>query len=350
MGGSPDGEPEPSEVTPQELDENANVRVRRRDRSKWKERAEDHLKDFLPEHVRDAATAAVLHHLDLTADGKPLKVVNRDRHAQSLYLLKNVLFCKETGLPMKGRLSGDKGKEVRKYGISKGARIPRSDAPSQKCVRAEPAERAVMELVRTAVLDQPRMTEAMAKVLSLAEREKKSDGDVAKMQREVKRLRNQIAVLSDDVSEDEHGDDDPVVQKITRVRREIDRLTIAIRQAGATPSTKPHDPQEAMERLARELEEFGRKIDAADIPLLMAVLELLVTRVDVDRDTKEFEVQLDVPSWLANLLNRPLPAGLDELLACKPQIEAHPENRAILGIFQCEYEQKPPCYKCRRAA
>jgi hypothetical protein len=140
------------------------------------------------------------------------------------------------------------------------------------------------------------------------------------------------------------------VQKIARVRREIERLTITIRQAGATPSAKPHDPQQAIERLAKELEEFGRKIDAAEIPLLTAVLELLVTRVDVDRDTKEFEAQLAVPSWLAHLLNRPLPAGLDELIGCKPQIEAHPETQAILGIFRCEYEQKPPCYRCRRAA
>ncbi len=169
------------------------------------------------------------------------------------------------------------------------------------------------------------------------------------LQKQVKRLRKQIVMLSDQIEDDEAADD-PIVQKIAQVNREIDRLNIAMRQAGLKPSTKPSDPQKTIQWLADELEQFGRKIGPPDVPLVTAVLELLVNRLDVDRDTKQFEMELAVPSWLGDCLKRPLPAGLDQLIACKPQIEAHPENHEILGSFRCLFHQKPRCFACRRAA
>ncbi len=174
-GGSTTGEPEPSDVTPEELDQNAHVRVRRRERGKWRELPEEQFRTFLPDNIYDAARAATNQHLARIADGKPLREINRDPHTQSLYILKNILRCKETGFPMKGRLSGKKGKQVRKYGISKGAHIPRSNGPSSKRVSAEPIESSVMALVRQAVLDRPRMVDAMNKVLARAEKAEKCD-------------------------------------------------------------------------------------------------------------------------------------------------------------------------------
>ena len=55
QGGSPNGEPEPSEVTPEELDQNAKIRVRRRTRDKWKEKAQPKFEYFIPEHIREEA-------------------------------------------------------------------------------------------------------------------------------------------------------------------------------------------------------------------------------------------------------------------------------------------------------
>ena len=47
-------------------------------------------------------------------------------------------------------------------------------------------------------------------------------------------------------------------------------MNVVIRQAGATPSAEPHDPQKAIRTLADELEAFGRRINPTDVPLIMA--------------------------------------------------------------------------------
>jgi len=68
------------------------------------------------------------------------------------------------------------------------------------------------------------------------------------------------------------------------------------------------DPQQAIRRWRancrlRPQDQSGRC--AADL----RVIDLLVARLDVDRDTKEFELELAVPSWLGHCLNYPLTGG-----------------------------------------
>jgi len=74
-------------------------------------------------------------------------------------------------------------------------------------------------------------------------------------------------------------------------------------------------------------------------PLICAVIDLLVARLDVDRDTKEFELEL-AGRRAGHCLNYPLPAGLEQLIACKPQIEATRKSE-ILGIFAVCLSRNP---------
>jgi hypothetical protein len=305
--------------------------------------------DFLTDDVRDAAGVATTAHLDAMADAQPLRKVNRDPHTNSLYILKNILFCKHTGHPMTGRLRGKKGRQVRKYGVSKGQHIPR-EGISMKEVLAEPIEQAVVNLVREVILSRPKLIEAMQAVVLRAQRQQRAEPDnIAAMEKQVRRLRKQIALLSDQVSDDDEQDQsDPIIQRIEHAKQEIARLNTAMRMAGATPAPKNHDPQTAIEQLSDELAAFGRRIDPSDVPTITAVLQLLVQRIDVDRHTKEFEVTLAIPSWFGRVLQHPLPEGLDLLSACKPQIEAHPEGDVILAFFRCDASGRPACYTCRR--
>ena len=110
-GGSANGEPEPSDTTPEELDQNAKIKAKRRKRSEWVELDASAFADFLPSNVRDAARVETLAYLDPTADGEPLRNFTRDPHAKSLYILTNILCCRKTGIAMTGRVSGKKGKQ-----------------------------------------------------------------------------------------------------------------------------------------------------------------------------------------------------------------------------------------------
>jgi len=170
------------------------------------------------------------------------------------------------------------------------------------------------------------------------------------MEKQIKGLRNKIALLSDQLDTDgeEINPDDPVVRKIKYAKLKIAHLKAAIREAGSTPNRFTRDPNVNIKLLADKLEKFGRKIDPSEVQVVRAVLELLISRLAVDLNTKEFELELAFPSWLGNALQGPRIAGLDELLTWKPFIKAHPENQEILGVFQCDADGKPMCYACRR--
>jgi hypothetical protein len=101
-------------------------------------------------------------------------------------------------------------------------------------------------------------------------------------------------------------------------------------------------------RLAREFEDFGRDIDQQDIPHLRRILEMLDAKFIADLVTKEVEMEFALPSWLAGALGTAGRVGLDELSAYKTFMEAHPENRVILGVFHCDGQGRPVCFACRR--
>ena len=343
-GGSTTGEPEPSELTPEELQKSAKIKTRRRDRSKWKERPSPQFNEFLPEQVREAARAATNAYLDGTADG-PLRPKNRDPHIQSLYFLKNLLTCKTTGLPMTGRLGGRKGKQKRQYAISKGAHIPRANSNLSKRVYAEPIDRAVLELIQAVVRDRPRIEEAMNAALARSKQQHAvANPTIADLEKQIRRLRKQIALLSDSV--DDADENDPIVKKVALAKTQLAQLTASLRQV--TSKSPPVDPAVNLTQLADELETFGRMLHPTDMPLVTAIANLLISRLTVDRQTGEFELELAIPSWFAAAVREPLPAGLQSLIACKPQQEATPENQVKLGTFACDGSGRPLCYACRR--
>lgn len=350
QGGSPNGEPEPSQVTPEELDKQSRVTIRRRKREKWKERPARQFDDFLPENVREAAKAAIEGHLESLADARPPKPRSRDPHTHSQYLLKNLLRCKKTGHPLTGRQSGKPGHVIRKYAVSKGSHIPRSSKQPSKRISAEPIETAVMTVLREVLLNQPKLKEAIKSAVAHARKQQSTDpNNTAEMQKQIKRLRKRIALLSDQISDDDsEGNDDPIVQKIHNAKTEIRHLTVALQRAGEKISPKPIDVESNIDQLVKNFADFGRRIDPADVPLIRSTLELLISRLEVDLDTQEFEIELSLPSWMGIFIQNSPSAGLQAMTAWRTCIETHPENRVILGKFLCDAREKPICYTCQR--
>jgi hypothetical protein len=86
--------------------------------------------------------------------------------------------------------------------------------------------------------------------------------------------------------------------------------------------------------------------DARDVQTYR-LLELLISRMQVDLETLEVEIDFAFPSWVGSAL-RHGPLGLDSLSAYRERHEAHPENRRILGLFLCSSPSKPVCYTCNR--
>lgn len=334
-------------MTLEELANHAHVRGRMRPREDWQEMPQPHLADFLPEALRKLATVGIERHLDSIADAKPKKP-NRDRHRNSVYSLKGILHSRQGNHPMTGRLAGKKGKEVRYYAVARGEGVPKTNNVLSKRISAQPLETAVMGVVREVLLNRPNIEDTIKRLVGQHVRQRQDDEhSPQQLEREVQRKQKQLALLSDDVTIE---DDDPLDRKTKALKAEINSLQQRLREARPLERRPATDVGTIAAELARELADFGRQIDQQDVPHIQRLLGLVVAKMEADLITKEIEVELSLPSWVGEVLQKHGPLGLDELSAYRPFIEAHPAHRLVLGTFRCDRQARPVCYICRRKA
>jgi hypothetical protein len=339
-----EGQPEPSEVTLEELANNGRVKVKLRPREKWLERIQPHLEDFLPDPVREIAHLRIERYLESIADATPKKP-DRDRHRNHFYLLKGILRSKQGNHLMTGRVGGKKGKETRSYAVSRGTTVPKSNNILKRRVPAQALEDAVVAVVREVIRSIPDLAD-MLKELILQNMKTVQD-DVEKpeqLMKEIQRKQKQLALLTDDVQLE---DDDVLTRKCNKIKADIRALNLRLQQI---PQAKQLDKSGADAIAARFAKEILDSADALGEPHNVQnyrLLELLISRMEVDLETMEVEIDFAFPSWAGSALQHG-PLGLDSLSAYKRRIEAHPENKQILGHFRCSKEDKLACYTCKR--
>jgi DNA invertase Pin-like site-specific DNA recombinase len=336
----------PSGVDLEELAMRASVRTQMRPEEDWREQDMPELYDFLPEEVRPMVIAKIKTHLASIADGKPTRP-NRDRHLKSEYLLKGILRSKQGG----HKMTGKKSKSGRNYRVSRASNVPKSNNELRHFIPAEATERTVLEMMSLAFSDQGVIDKALRRAIQQHHRvAKQTPTNAATVQKLLERKRRQLTILADDIVGDER-DDDPVMHKVAALRREIGELKNQLTMATSQPIS---DPSMGIERLAKDLRKFvlattkNAAIAPDDVPHVRAILSVLVGKLEVDLATKELEIEFSLPSWVPQALQS-RQVGLDELPASNPFIEAHPENRVILGAFRCDGQGRPLCYSCRRS-
>jgi hypothetical protein len=223
---------------------------------------------------------------------------------------------------------------------------PKTGSVYSRRIPADPIEKVVLEMLRQMLLNRPGIADAVKRIVA-EERAKCRDDEAnpERLQKELKRKRKQLIAISEGISDEE---DDPLSRKIAVLKGEIQSLQKQVADTKSTPPSAPSDVGTVADDMAKEFEDFGRKLDTSDIPHIKRLLDLLVHRMVADLETKQVEVEFAIPSWLARVLNRHGWVGLDECSVYKPFYEAHPENRVILGVFTCDREGKPVCYTCRR--
>ena len=317
-----EGEPRPSDVSYQELNDNPRAINRPRDMEDWKRVTYGALEEFLPEHIREPARLAAeaqleadhLRKKEREAERKAAEAMGvlyrpkahpddriaRDRHGHTLYLLKNILTNTQTGLPMTGRTTGKKPNRTRSYAIARAKAAPRTeDRVLRRLVPAEPLEREVLRELRDALLDTDATREAVTEHLQRMKAARTGPvADTAELQKQIKKLRHGIANLADHLDPDA-GEDDPVRRKQETYRRQLRDLQRKLTMAGDTKTPSPTNPAIAAERLIGELERAVRDLPenpkANDYPRLRALLELFVVKAEADLDTKAVHVEVTMP-------------------------------------------------------
>jgi hypothetical protein len=338
--------PEPSNVTLEDLANNDHIPPERRSREHWLERPQPHLTEFLPEAVRGIAAARIEQYLESIADAKPPKP-NRDRHRDHRYLLKGILRSKQGNHPMTGRVSGKKGKEKRRYAVARGESVPKSNNILKRRVPAQPLEDAMVAIVRDVVQSAPDL-EAMLKH-SILQNMKSVQDDTEKpeqVKKEIQRKQKQLALLTDDVQLD---DDDVLTRKCNKIKAEIR----ALHQRLQIPQHKQvvkMDADAIAAKFAKELLASAGALGDPHNEQTFQLLELVVSRMEVDLETMEVDVDFAFPSWIGSVLQQIGPVGLDSLSAYKPRMEAHPENSIKIADFRCNHtgQRGGECFHCHR--
>lgn len=342
-----EGQPEPSQVTLEELANNETVKVVLRPREEWMERVQPHLEDFLPEPVRDIAKVKIEQFLEPIADAKP-KTPNRDRHRDHFYLLKGILRSKQGNYLMTGRLSGKKGKEVRKYAVSRGANVPKTDNILTRRIHAQPLEDAVLELVRQVVRSIPDLQTALKElIIQNTETVREETENPQQLQKEIQRKKRQLDVLSDDVDLE---DDDVLTRKIATIKADIRALNLRLQKLPQHRRAEKTDVDAIAAKFAKEILDCSDTLGSSNNKQIYRLLDLLISRMEADLETMEVEIDFSIPSWVGSALQRAGAMGLDELSAYKQFIETHPGNGLKIAGFRCDYlrQEGQSCFNCRR--
>ena len=247
---------------------------------------------------------------------------------------------------MTGRLSGKPGHEVRKYAVSRGETVPRTNNTLKKRIHGQPLEDAVVAVVREVLLNVPNLHDALANIIQDNMRQVRDDTEnPEQLQKEILRKQKQLALLSDDVELEEDG---VLTKKAEKIKADLRALKQRQQAVPQPAKRKTLAPDALADEMANEILGYSKVLDQRDNPHIARLLGLLISRMTADLETKEVEIEFSLPSWVGAALHKRGPMGLDELTAYNPLIEAHPENQQIWAQFRCDQVVRPVCYQCKR--
>jgi hypothetical protein len=149
-------------------------------------------------------------------------------------------------------------------------------------------------------------------------------------------------------------------KKLTDCRAQLFELDQLIKNTDAPRHRPVSDPEKLVSSLLAQLDDLNGSFDKLPMPSLRRLLGLLISRLTVDLETREIEMELALPSAVVmDSAPNNLTMCLDDSMACLTGIEAHGEM-VPLSRFSCSYGQPlspihhglkaKGCFKCSRHA
>ncbi len=339
------GAPAESGIKSMELRESPRPPLRRRPYEEWLMREDPDLVQFLSEPIRQIAKAAIEKRLNDIASSKPIAAASKDRHRNSDFFLKNILRSKQGNYPMTGKRCGRHG-EKRYYQVRRSNAAPMTNNILGRLIPSVALEREMLRVLRETLMKKTNLKAAMKKIVEEHAARQPRPHDRQQIEKELRRKQKQLAAAIESLVGDETADG-PIQGKLIEYRAETVSLTNKLK---AVPQPKAAiDVESAIERLAQQLENFGRELDQKEKAIIHEMMKLLVHRMEADLPTRETEVELALPSWMGAALSNISMMGLDQLFAWNTSNKTHHAQALILARFRCIAEwERGPCYKCHR--
>lgn len=316
-----------------------------RPQSDWKEKQYPALAGLLGDDLRPLAERFIERSLVKNRGGHVPPEVPRPRHPDSSYFLTHVLTSKQGGHRMGGYTVNAKAKKYRKYRITKFCHAPTRD-PILNCrISAEPLENAVLNALAEILSAMPNKQARLTAAIRAEQKARRRDNS----EREgLMRERDEsLAEYKDLISMGRHGRE-LAKQQIAQLETRLDELESRLRAADDAVGIAV-DPSERAAEIVKEFGKIFSNLASLPNPLLKELARLLISKLEIDLETLEFELEIALPSWAMIDAN-----GIEAALRLEPNphmrtsAETQPKKGLILGRFACSASGKPICFDCRR--
>lgn len=278
---------------------------------------------------------------------------SKSKHQASDYLLTGLLYARQDGAPLVGVLCGRVGKKVRYYRHRRGRIAYRKGSVFNKVVMAKPIEDAVIALVSEVLKGDETLRDRIIGFVETEAQRTTPTEQIADMQKRRDQIRRRTELIVSTLDEETLADARAELDRLKSERRTLEEQIAA---AEAAMKMQLHDPQAVADAVLAQLRSMAANI--ADMPkfALRQLLALVVSRIDIDMETKSAEVSLMVPLdekiFLGDLCGVK-PMRLVGTSASSTSNETHQSLSVSLGRFECAEHRVPraadrrvkdPCY------
>jgi len=343
--------PQSVHVDPRILAKNKHMPNRLRPPSEWLWAEEPYMLEYLPKDIREYAFNKVKQRALVEWQRKqdPTRPKrSKNKHKESEYILTGLLVCKQDGEKMSGTRTGRKGKEKRQYRHLKGKRDYKKGSIFNRMIQAEPLEDAILKLIHQMLGDRSSLREKLLEVIEATAPSQSVEQDLNKLRQRRQKLADKFQRLIRLLTDEDHADAAPELERLRAERRELDQRIADLEHS---MRRQDEDPDELADKVLERLQR-NRKIFSETSPSTMRrLLEAFVERVEVDLETRDAEVWLKLPPWIALEGDKS-----DCLVPSSGFLTGYETNISPiqLGYATCRYERilKPGavCYHCRRAS
>jgi hypothetical protein len=333
-----------------------NVPVRNRARTEWFIQPQLLMQDFLDPELR---RLAMVEHEQLWARRGDIDRPKRSRskHRTSDYLLTGLLFAKQDDEPLVGVLCGRVGKKVRYYRHRRGRRGYIKGSVYNKMIPADAIEDAILHLVSELLTSDQSIRERVVAFVEAEAQRTTPTEQIADMRKRRDQIRRRTELVVSTLDEETLADARAELDRLKAERRTLEEQIAAAESAMKMQSL---DSQAIADAVLAQLRSMTANIAAMPKFALRQLLASIVSRIDIDMESKAADVSLVVPlgeNFFWGDLGGVEAMRLVGTSASSTSDETHPPLRVAIGRFACAEHRidrrggaSRPCYACRRAA
>lgn len=337
--------PRPARIDRKEWAARKRPRIRYRPKAEWVERRHPELENFLGPDLRSLAVA---YQAQFLTGAAPKPRINTDRHVESPFILKGILRSKQGNHPMSGRGKGRSSNPHRYYGVGKAHVLPSSDKIGRRLVPAGAIESAVLAAVRETLMQSDDLrAQVGATIRAELAAVEQDEAELARQHAERERIGRQIAFVIEELGTIGR---EAAKAKIRELESKLAVLEDRIAKAKLSAAGATVDVSAAVERIMDTLADMGRRMDDLPMHALRSLLSVLVSRLEIDLETMEFDLELALPDWAAFDPQRYAAAmGLDKNFFRESYPKTHRGFAVPIAAFGCARPRRG-CFDCRRRA